>query len=192
MPLAFESKSHGQVAFGFFHIETQMLLLEENFFWARDLCAWFGELARGQAPAQTGLEGWRMESHLAMGDLHGAIEGTRLHGFIGRLYGEMPFPAEESQFKQKPVPAFARLRLESIIGGFGQAGQVPLVTDHQRGMVSIGGYVFDRAGLCQLANYVWMGGMPGWLGGARPGFLEEMAAALKTGGSPWFAGCVLS
>ncbi|MGD2186296.1 MAG: hypothetical protein PVI71_09215 [Desulfobacterales bacterium] len=32
MPLAFESLSHGSIAFGFFNIETDMLLLENYFY----------------------------------------------------------------------------------------------------------------------------------------------------------------
>ncbi len=32
MPLSFESRSHGPVAFGFFNIESDMLLLERTFF----------------------------------------------------------------------------------------------------------------------------------------------------------------
>jgi hypothetical protein len=34
MPLAFESLSHGAIAFGFFNIETDFLLLERYFFFA--------------------------------------------------------------------------------------------------------------------------------------------------------------
>ena len=34
MPLSFESQSHGQVAFGFFNIASDMLLLERYFFFA--------------------------------------------------------------------------------------------------------------------------------------------------------------
>ena len=38
MPLAFESTTHGTVAFGFFNIDSDMLLLENRFFFATDLC----------------------------------------------------------------------------------------------------------------------------------------------------------
>lgn len=38
MPLAFESLSHGAIAFGFFNIESDMLLLEHYFFFATDFC----------------------------------------------------------------------------------------------------------------------------------------------------------
>ncbi|MBC8441147.1 MAG: hypothetical protein H8D87_15855 [Deltaproteobacteria bacterium] len=34
MPLSFTSKSHGNIAFGFFNIESDMLLLEKYFFFA--------------------------------------------------------------------------------------------------------------------------------------------------------------
>ena len=45
MPLAFESKSHGRIAFGFFNIESDMLLLEHYFFFADDFCRNISALA---------------------------------------------------------------------------------------------------------------------------------------------------
>jgi len=36
MPLAFESLSHGTIAFGFFNIASDMLLLEHYFLFATD------------------------------------------------------------------------------------------------------------------------------------------------------------
>ncbi len=45
MPLAFQSLSHGQIAFGFFNIETDMLLLDIHFFFADDFCRAVRELA---------------------------------------------------------------------------------------------------------------------------------------------------
>jgi hypothetical protein len=36
MPLAFESESHGTIAFGFFNIESDVLLLDRYFFFTTD------------------------------------------------------------------------------------------------------------------------------------------------------------
>ena len=36
MPLEFQSISHGKIAFGFFNIETDMILLGHYFLFARD------------------------------------------------------------------------------------------------------------------------------------------------------------
>ena len=38
MPLEFESISHGKIAFGFFNIETDMILLNQYFLFAEDIC----------------------------------------------------------------------------------------------------------------------------------------------------------
>ena len=37
MPLLFESLSHGEIPFGFFNIETDMILLNNYFFFASDM-----------------------------------------------------------------------------------------------------------------------------------------------------------
>jgi hypothetical protein len=39
MPLSFESLSHGTIAFGFFNIESDMLLCDRYFLFADDFCA---------------------------------------------------------------------------------------------------------------------------------------------------------
>ena len=45
MPLAFESLSHGTIAFGFFNIDSDMLLLEKYFLFATDFCRQILDLA---------------------------------------------------------------------------------------------------------------------------------------------------
>ena len=45
MPHAFESLSHGKIAFGFFNIETDMILLEHYFLFAEDFCRYLSEAA---------------------------------------------------------------------------------------------------------------------------------------------------
>ena len=48
MPLAFDSLNHGTIAFGFFNIEIDMLLLENLFFFADRFCGAVAELSRGR------------------------------------------------------------------------------------------------------------------------------------------------
>ncbi len=48
MPLAFASRSHGSVAFGFFNIEIDMLLLEDLFFFADRFCRAVVDLLENQ------------------------------------------------------------------------------------------------------------------------------------------------
>jgi len=38
MPLQFESISHGPIAFGFFNIEKDLVLLNQYFLFAKDFC----------------------------------------------------------------------------------------------------------------------------------------------------------
>ena len=45
MPLAFESMSHGTIVFGFFNIETDMLLLERYFIFGTDFCQLIEDMA---------------------------------------------------------------------------------------------------------------------------------------------------
>ena len=45
MPLSFKSESHGDIAFGFFNIESDMLLLENYFFFADKFCEWMTQMA---------------------------------------------------------------------------------------------------------------------------------------------------
>jgi len=43
MLLAFDSTSHGRIAFGFFNIESDMLLLDHYFSFASDFCSALSE-----------------------------------------------------------------------------------------------------------------------------------------------------
>ncbi len=45
MPLAFESLSHGTIAFGFFNIDSDMLLLEQYFLFGSEFCQHVGDMA---------------------------------------------------------------------------------------------------------------------------------------------------
>lgn len=45
MPLAFNSLNQGNIAFGFFNIDTDLLLLEHYFLFADDFCAYLSLLA---------------------------------------------------------------------------------------------------------------------------------------------------
>ena len=102
MPLAFESKSHGTVAFGFFNIHIDMLLLDNLFFFADSFCKAVMEIARAEGKAVAAFDGWRIPDSRMIGNLHGAIAGTDLSGFIGVTYGRFPFPASRDDFKQRP------------------------------------------------------------------------------------------
>jgi hypothetical protein len=104
MPLEFDSLNHERIAFGFFNIETDMILLEHYFLFAQDFC---GQISKyGQIPVNEIYESswdiYMIENNLDVGNLMGAIHGFDLRGFIGEVYRFFPFPKEREKFKQNP------------------------------------------------------------------------------------------
>ncbi len=186
MPLAFDSLNHGSVAFGFFHIETQMLILETRLFWAREFCGLMRRLARDGRPGRgEALPGWVVESS-SLGDLHGAIAGTRLHGFFGALYRRWPFPDSPEAFRQQPVGLAPPDEVEAELLRWGRARD--LAVGFGRDGLDLDGVRFSPAQASALVDYVWRGGMPGWAGGRRPGYVLEMANDLAERPSPLLPG----
>jgi len=188
MPLGFYSVSHGQVAFGFFHIETHMVLLNDLFFWARDICAFFRALAQKTGDRHGELQAWRLGGPDA-GNLHGAIAGVDHGGFIGELYRQRPFPKRREDFKQHTGEGFPPRAVEDLINRHGQPFAAALKAETRSGLVTIGEYAFDKSGLCGLAGYLLMGGMPRWQNELAPGYVADMGRAMGQGSPPWFAGC---
>jgi len=174
MPLAFSSRSHGTVAFGFFQIEIDMLLLERMFFLADDFCQAVGQLAEG-TPAT--LAGFQIAAE-RIGSLHGAIAGTDLTGFIGATYQRFPFPPAPEDFKQNPEGRVNRDWILELIGQYGQDLAIPLLEDRQSLDVSIGEYRFSREAFLELLAYVEQGGYPRWRDEIRPGYVEALQAYL--------------
>ncbi|MCU0605711.1 MAG: hypothetical protein MUC33_24000 [Desulfobacterales bacterium] len=168
MPLAFESLSHGTVAFGFFNIESDLLLLDRTFFFAADFCSLIITMAAGDSESCLLKPAWLIEPPAAIGDLMGAIEGTRYTGFIGEVYQRFPFPEEPSGFIQKP-------------GGWKTR---PILLE------PIGDYRFSRPGFHELLDYVWRGGYPRWENGVRPDYVRHMMQAAQESSSAIFAGAV--
>jgi len=190
LPLAFHSSSHGVVAFGFFHIETPMLLLEELFFFAPEFCDALVRLA--QSPPERdwrgGWPGFVIADPRCRGDLHGAIAGRDLEGFIGALYARWPFPRDPHQFRQRTRGAAPREVVEQEAGRFGRQEEIPFTARAGGREFAIGQYRFHRAGFLALVDYLWRGGMPGWEGGRRPEWLLEAARRIQESDSPWLAG----
>jgi len=94
MPLEFDSLSHGRIAFGFFNIKTDMILLEHYFLFARDFCAQISKYAQSSVNEiyQSSWDSYLIENNLDVGNLMGAIRGIDLRGFIGEVYKLFPFP----------------------------------------------------------------------------------------------------
>jgi hypothetical protein len=181
MPLAFPSRSHGPIAFGFFQIEIDMLLLDPLFFFADRFCRAVGELAEraGEERAEVQLGGWRISDPARVGDLHGAIQGRRLSGFIGETYRRFPFPADPAGFKQKPDGARNREWAAALIERFGARAEFELAWDSRAATLSIAEFVFDADAFRELIGYVEVGGYPRWLDGNPPAYVRELQQVLK-------------
>lgn len=169
MPLAFPSRSHGPIAFGFFNIEIDMLLMEHLFFFADRFCRAVVELSESYA---SGIDGWRIDERGQIGNLQGAIAGVDLSGFIGATYQRFPFPKEPEGFKQNPEGSANRAWAKEIVGRFGRPERIRL--DRQEHSVSVGEYVFDPGTFSDLIAYVDRGGYPRWKDEIRPAYVQEM------------------
>jgi hypothetical protein len=189
MPLAFQSLSHGQIAFGFFNIETDMLLLDIHFFFADDFCRAVGELAgREGAPAvPASLDAYTLQPH-RIGNLMGSIHGIDLSGFIGDVYRLYPFPKEEEKFKQQPEGSRNRATIEDMIQKYAGLRPIFITCDPVRDTVDIGGYTFQREEFHRLIQYVWAGGYPRWRDGVRPDYVIEMKQTIERSTNPVFTG----
>jgi hypothetical protein len=192
MPLAFESRNRGRVAFGFFQIESDMLLLEECFFFASAFCERVGEAALGEPGGRwaTTFPGHVIERPEDVGDLLGAIHGRRFTGFIGETYRRYPFPAREEDFKQNPEGFRTRAELLEIISPFADEREIAFET--AAGEVRIGDVRFSRAGFHELVRYVWRGGYPRWRDDVRPAYVHRMKAEIERSRHELFRGLSLT
>ncbi len=176
MPLAFESLSHGTIAFGFFNIESDMLLCDRYFLFADDFCRYVEDMAEN-AGERFYRVSWKVqviEDDEDIGDLMGAIHGVRFTGFIGELYRRFPFPQQPQKFKQNPEGAQTRSLVTEIISKYAQTQAVQVTVDNEKMEAEIGIYCFTRNQLQELLKYVWRGGYPRWKNEIRPAYVSAM------------------
>jgi len=192
MPLAFESDSHGAIAFGFFNIETDMLLLEHYFFFAEDFCREMSRLALLPVDSPT-EKPWEVYDvpRQNIGDLHGAISGMRLVGFIGEVYRIFPFPKQPEAFKQNPDGVLMYSVVEEIIVKYGVKQSMIFRINEKEKKVGLGEYVFSFPGFHALIQYIWQGGYPGWKDGRPPEYVLKMKDALEKSSWRLFEGIKL-
>lgn len=186
MPLSFFSRSHGMVAFGFFNIETDMLLLENLFFFCDRFCRAVVSLDEQSASstAEAWMEGYRIESPAMIGSLHGAIQGVDLRGFIGEVYRQFPFPLNPQGFRQKPYGERNQALVQAIIGKFAKTEPIHLVSDRKAAVIAVEEYLFEQQRFTELIAYVDQGGYPRWENGIRPGYVATMMEKLRLGNKP--------
>lgn len=186
MPLAFNSRSHGVVPFGFFNVASDLLILRDHFAFASDVCGWFGEWAESrQAGATYKVPMWVIADPAAIGDLGGAMQGVDHGGLIGRSYRLFPFPVRREDFRQDPDGHVTRSAMEPLLTEF--AGEARPIAVHVADDVVIGPYVFAAADFRELVLYLWRGGMPRWRDEIRPAYVTRMMGSVRASTQPVFA-----
>ena len=192
MPLAFESLSHGTIAFGFFNIESDMLLLDHYFMFAADFCGYIKKLAGtgGGRTYRAEWPIWNIEAAEDIGDLMGAINGARFTGFIGALYRRFPFPRRREDFKQNPEGFRSRKPVSEMIAKFAAMHEISVVMPAGGHDIEIGIYRFRREQFQELILYVWRGGYPGWKDDIRPDCVTAMKNTVSRNRAGIFEGIV--
>ena len=180
MPLAFESLNHGTVAFGFFNIDSDMLLLEKYFLFGSEFCEHIGDMAENcnEDQFESNWPVYTIEDKAQIGDLMGAIHGIRHIGFIGELYRRYPFPKEPEAFKQKPEGYRNQAPVRRMISNYAKKILLPIEANSRALEVDIGEYKFSRETFQELVAYVWRGGYPRWRDGTRPDYVLDMKAKI--------------
>ena len=173
MPLEFQSLSHGPIAFGFFNIESDMLLLDRYFLFADEFCNHISALATESrdGSSETKWSIYYIERGEDIGNLMGAIHGMVFQGFIGEVYKLFPFPQEQAGFKQKPDGFKNRTTVETLIQRYAKMINISVVVDKNRETIAIGDYAFTRSSFQELVKYVWRGGYPRWKDEVRPDYV---------------------
>jgi len=176
MPLEFESINYGTVAFGFFNIETDMILLNRYFLFAEDFCHSVSMIA--ESPLDDGLKSswdiYLIEDRERIGNLMGAIHGVDYRGFIGEVYQRFPFPKTREEFKQRPEGFKKRAEIENVIQRYATRTAIPILIDQKMDQITIGEFVFDRSVFQDLTQYIWVGGFPRWKENLRPDYVQSM------------------
>lgn len=192
MPLSFRSENHGNIAFGFFNIESDMLLLQNFFFFADRFCEWMGDLAQEENIESIKFEPriYVIENPDDIGDLMGAIQGIRFTGFIGKLYTLFPFPEKPEGFKQNPDGIITQEIVKHEINPFSVLSHMPILFRNNR--AHIGPYEFTIQVFHSLIRYVWLGGYPRWKDGKRPPYVINMKERIEKNCNDFFKGVFTS
>lgn len=187
VPLLFKSSSHGEIPFGFFNIETDMMLLNNYFFFASDFTRHIIEMANHASgePFKTNWHAYVLKEN-DIGNLMAAISGVYLSGFIGAVYEHFPFPHEPDKFKQNPEGFKNRELIDGIIRRYVSSTKIQVrATDTE---IKIGEYLFEKTVFHELLSYVWAGGYPRWKDEIKPDYVIKMKEAGEASYNPIFRG----
>lgn len=164
MPLLFNSLSHGVVSFGFYNIETDGLLLGEHFFFCTDFCAAIKALFEKPLDdaANAAFSGHVFPDPQRIGDLKGALHGSRRNGFFGEIYRMWPFSEAPEAFRQKLHCFGNREKTLALLELMATSSEIQLARKSNFQQVAIGAYHFSRREFVRLLQYVVRGGYPTW------------------------------
>jgi len=192
MPLQFKSISHGPIAFGFFNIETDMILLNQYFFFANDFCHHIIQSSENDKEIyEAPWEVYPIEKGAEIGNLMGAIHGIDHRGFIGEVYMSFPFPAKREAFKQNPEGFKNRTIIEKMIQKYAKRTKISFFVDQKNDRISIGQYVFSKTAFQELIKYIWVGGFPRWKDEIRPVYVIAMKKKIEQSNHALFTGLTL-
>jgi hypothetical protein len=193
MPLSFKSESHGNIAFGFFNIESDMLLLENYFFFADEFCQLIDMVAKksdnGQKQFQ--FKVYYITDPQNIGDLMGAIHNVRFTGFIGNIYKLFPFPEDPDAFKQNPEGYKTQDIVKEQIEDISEQIEIK-IEFFPNSKIHIGSYTFNISVFHELIRYVDQGGYPRWKDEIRPGYVVQMKEGTQKSSNSFFKGIFAS
>lgn len=193
MPLEFESLSHGKIAFGFFNIETDMILLNQYFLFAEDFCHYIAEASqKNESIFKTSWEVYSFQNRGDIGNLMGAIHGSDHRGFIGEVYKLFPFPKHREDFKQKSEGNHARTLMERLIREYTSKTDIHFMMDQKTEQINIGEYLFGKLSFHELIKYIWMGGFPRWKDNLRPDYVLSMRKVIDRSANSLFYGLIFN
>jgi hypothetical protein len=191
MPLEFDSLSHGRVAFGFFNIETDMILLNQYFLFAEDFCQYIAEASQKNEPIfKTSWEVYSFQNRGDIGNLMGAIHGSDHRGFIGEVYKLFLFPKHREDFKQKSEGNHTRTLMERLIQKYTSKTDIHFMMDQKTEQINIGEYLFSKLSFHELIKYIWMGGFPRWKDNLRPDYVLSMGKVIDQSTNSLFYGLI--
>lgn len=193
MPLSFKSENHGNIAFGFFNIESDMLLLENYFFFADEFCKLIDQASKesdnGQQQFQFKI--YSIADPNSIGDLMGAIHKVRFTGFIGNIYKLFPFPEDPDAFKQNPEGYKTQDIVKEQIEDISEQIEIKIAF-FPNSNVHIGSYIFNISVFHELIRYVDQGGYPHWKDEIRPEYVVSMKESIEKNSNSFFKGIFAS
>ena len=193
MPLSFKSENHGNIAFGYFNIESDMLLLENYFFFADEFCKLINQALK---ESDNGQKQFQFKIYVIadpdnIGDLMGAIHKVRFTGFIGNIYKLFPFPEDPDAFKQNPEGYKTQDIVKEQIEDISEQIEIKIEFSPDS-KIHIGSYTFDISVFHELIRYVEQGGYPRWKDEIRPEYVVQMKESIQTSSNSFFKGIFAS